>query len=315
MNLIFTSELTKQFGTLTAVDRLNWSVPEGSLCGLLGPNGAGKTTTLKMLLGMIHPTSGSGRVLDLNIENQSLEIRRFAAFVTEDKDLYDSMKVGSLIRFYSSFFPDWSEGAIDEMMKAWNLNVDQRVCDLSRGTRAKLYLALSIARRPRVLMLDEPTEGLDPVGQEEVLELLTHWLTRGQRSAVIASHRLEEIERVCDRVAILNQGRLLLEDDLDQMKSTWKTIEVIGDFVPESPVVQVTKSGMVSRIVTNEYESFLKDLQHKKVTPLHVYDMNLRDIYLASLQKSSHATHGTGDRLEDWLNSTDPISPFSGREK
>ena len=285
MDLIFTNDLTKTFDSAIAVDHLNWSVPEGSICGLLGPNGAGKTTLLKMLLGMSHPTSGSGTVLDLNIKKQSVEIRRLAAFVSDDKGLYESMTVGALIHFYSRFFPDWSYGGIEELTRAWELNVDQKIHTLSKGMRAKLYFAIAVSRKPRLLILDEPTEGLDPVTQEEVLELLTHWLTRGNRSAVIASHRLEEIERICDRVAIMNQGRLLLSGDLDEIKTNWKTLELIGDYVPNETIVHVIRGGMVSRIVTNNYAALANELKQKKVTPLHVYDMNLRDIYLASLRK------------------------------
>jgi ABC-2 type transport system ATP-binding protein len=285
MDLIFTQELTKMFDGVQAVDHLNWSVPEGSLCALLGPNGAGKTTTLKMLLDIAHPTSGSASVLGLDSQTQSLEIRRMVAFVSEDKVLYDSMTVGKVTRYYSSFFADWSEPAMDELLKAWNLPVNQKIRDLSKGMRTKFYLALSLARKPRVLILDEPTEGLDPVSQEEVLKLLTHWLTRGQRSAVIASHRLEEVERISDRVTIINQGKLLLNQDLDELKINWKTIELLGDFSSTANVVQVTKSGMVSRIVTSKFSEFQEELKRQHLTPLHVYDMNLRDIYLAALRK------------------------------
>jgi ABC-2 type transport system ATP-binding protein len=285
MDLIYTKELTKKFKDLQAVDHLNWSVPEGSLCAFLGPNGAGKTTTLKMLLDIAHPTSGSASILGLDSQTQSLEIRRAVAFVSEDKTLYDSMTLATVIRFYSSFYPDWSESAMDELLKAWNLPVDQKIRELSKGMRTKFYLALSLARKPRVLILDEPTEGLDPVSQEEVLKLLTHWLTHGQRSAVIASHRLEEVERIADRVTIINQGKLLLNHDLDELRSNWKTIEFMGDFSSTSNVVQITKSGMVSRIVTSKYPEFQEELKKQHLSPLHVYDMNLRDIYLAALRQ------------------------------
>jgi len=285
MDLINTQELTKRFGNLQAVDHLNWSVPEGSLCALLGPNGAGKTTTLKMLLDMTHPTSGSANVLGFDSQTQAQEIRRSVAFVSEDKALYDSMTVATFIRYYSSFFLDWSDSAMNELLKAWELPVDQKIRELSKGTRTKFYLALSLARKPRVLVLDEPTEGLDPVNQEEVLKLLTHWLTHGQRSAVIASHRLEEVERIADRVTIINQGKLRLNQDLDEVRSNWKTIELIGEFATTSSVVQVTKSGIVSRIVTSNFPEFQQELQKQHITPLHVYDMNLREIYLSALRK------------------------------
>jgi len=285
MNLIFTKDLTKQFESVCAIDHFSWSVPEGSLCGLLGPNGAGKTTLLKILIGMTHPSSGMAEVFNLDAQKQSVEIRKHTAYVADDKGLYESMTVGALIQFYSKFFPDWSEGSIDELIRVWQLNVDQKIRDLSKGMRTKLYFAIAIARKPKLLILDEPTEGLDPVSQEEVLELLTHWLTRGDRSAVIASHRLEEIERVCDRIAVINQGKLLLSGDLDEIKTNWKTLELVGDFSVKDSIVSVVRSGMVSRVVTNDYSAFQSELNEKRIKPLHVFDMNLRDIYLASLRK------------------------------
>ncbi|MCI0416159.1 ABC transporter ATP-binding protein [bacterium] len=288
MDLIRTNDLTKEFATLTAVSHLNWSVPEGSLCGFLGPNGAGKTTTLKMLLGMTHPTSGSAQVLGFDIQAQSLSIREKSAFVSEDKILYDNMTAGKFIRYYSSFYPDWSEKWMDEMLRVWQLPLEQKILHLSKGTRAKLWMAVSMARKPRILFLDEPTEGLDPVSQEDILELLTHWLSQGQRSAVIASHRLEEIERVCDRVAIINRGELLLNEDLEEMRSNWKTIEVMGDFSidpHEEGILNVTRSGLVSRIVSSRFPVLKEKLKKNNLTPLHVYDMNLREIYLSAIRQ------------------------------
>ena len=299
MDLIRTQDLTKQFPDRTAVDHLSWSVPEGSLCGLLGPNGAGKTTTLKMLLGMTHPTTGSAEVLGLDIQTRSVEIRHHAAFVSEDKLLYDNMTAGRFIRFYSSFFPNWSEKLLNEILRVWQLPLAQKIRELSKGTRAKLWLAVSFARNPRILFLDEPTEGLDPVSQEEILGLLTHWLSRGERSAVIASHRLDEIERICDRVTIMNQGKLLLNGDLDEMRRNWKTIEIARDDLADPQaegIVRVTRSGLVSRIVTSDFPAWTERFEKSGQTPLHVYDMNLREIYLAILKKQGGIDY---DSLED----------------
>jgi ABC-2 type transport system ATP-binding protein len=288
MDAIRTENLTKQFDNIIAIDQLNWRVPEGSLCGFLGPNGAGKTTTLKILLGIAFPTSGSARVRDLDASSQSVEIHRLSAYVAEDKVLYDNFKASTFVQYYSSFFPDWSQKIFDEISKAWQFPFEQKIGQLSKGTRAKLWLAVSLARKPALLFLDEPTEGLDPVSQEEILELLTHWLAEGKRTAIIASHRLEEIERVCDRVAILNRGKLLINGDLEDMKQEWKTIEIAGDFTLEPSfegLLHITKSGVVSRIVTSQFSNVMQKLKQSGQTPLHVYDMNLREIYLASLRK------------------------------
>ncbi len=299
MDLIRTQDLTKRFADQTAVDHLSWSVPEGSLCGLLGPNGAGKTTTLKMLLGITRPTSGTAEVLGLDIQNRSVEIRGQVAFVSEDKFLYNDMTVGRLIRFYSSFFPNWSEKLLNEILRVWQLPMEQKIRQLSKGTRAKLWLAVSFASNPRILFLDEPTEGLDPVSQEEILGLLTHWLSRGERSAVIASHRLDEVERICDGVTIMNHGKLLLSGDLDEMRRNWKIIEITGHDASDpyaEGVVDVTRSGLVSRIVTSQFPAWNERFKKTGQTPLHVYDMNLREIYLAAVRKQGGIDY---DSLED----------------
>jgi ABC-2 type transport system ATP-binding protein len=198
------------------------------------------------------------------------------------------MTAGKFIRYYSSFYTDWSEKLINEMVRVWQLPLEQKIRHLSKGTRAKLWLAVSMARKPRLLLLDEPTEGLDPVSQEDILELMTHWLSQGQRSAVIASHRLEEIERICDRVAIISRGELLLNDDLEEMRRNWKTIEIMGDFSPEphaEGVLHVSRSGLVSRIITSRFPVLMDQLKLKNLTPLHVYDMNLREIYLSAIRQ------------------------------
>ena len=169
---IETLNLSKSFGGTAAVRGLNLAVPRGSICGFLGRNGAGKTTALKMLLGMQRPDSGEGRVLGCPIDTAagSLAIRRRAAFVSEGKELYPYMTVEQMIRFTRSFFPGWRHDLERRYRELFDLPPKVGVPALSKGMRTKLFLLLAMARGSELLLLDEPTEGLDPAMIEDVLQ-------------------------------------------------------------------------------------------------------------------------------------------------
>src|SRR5215469_10025082 len=165
---IQTSELTKRFGQFVAVRRLNLSVPLGSISGFLGRNGAGKSTTLKMLMGAVRPSQGAGQIFGLSIDDpvQSVEIRKRVAFVGEDKGLYDYMTVAQIIGFTKSFFLNWRSDLAHNFLRQFPLPFDRKIKKLSKGMRTQLALLLGIARGPEMLVLDEPSEGLDPVAIE-----------------------------------------------------------------------------------------------------------------------------------------------------
>src|SRR5436190_17920746 len=172
--VIETSELRKNYGGAEAVRGLTLQVPAGSIFGFLGKSGAGKTTTIKLLLGMARPTSGRARVLGLPADAQeaSVEIRRRTGFVSEDKDLYDSMTVAEMTRFTASFYPRWRRDLQEKYLRRFELPQERRVKALSRGMRTKLALMLALCRGAELLILDEPTSGLDPAMAEEVLQAL-----------------------------------------------------------------------------------------------------------------------------------------------
>jgi ABC-2 type transport system ATP-binding protein len=300
--MIETSQLTKFFGNSCAVNQIQWTVPAGSICGLLGPNGAGKTTILKMFLGMTQPSSGSATVDRYDIVTDSVPLRKVAAFVPEDKLSYDSMKAGIFLRYYGSFFPDWSEAACQKLVTNWKIPLDQKIGRLSKGMRAKLIFAAAVARKARVLFLDEPTDGLDPASIEELLTVLTSWISIENRTAVIATHRLDETERICDRIAVLNQGKLELSGDLDDLRTNWKWIEVAGN-VPEETIrqwkevhrLEKTVNGIKIMTRSNPRE-VIERLQTYALSPTNIFDMNLREIYLASIQYQG-GIHGSLENL------------------
>ena len=286
-----TQSLTKTFGARRAVSGLTWQVPEGSLCGLLGPNGAGKSTTLKMLLGITHPSGGTARVLGRDARTDSVFIRRSAAFVPEDKIAYDHLTGAEFLRMYGSFFPEWSQEEADRLTREWRIPLDQKFRTLSRGTRSRMLLTAALSRRPRLLLLDEPTEGLDPSASEELLRRLTEWTADEGHTAILATHRLEEVERVCDRIALLAPGNLVLAGNLDDLRSRWKRIDAPGT-APEDEI----RSWKQVRSVVRRRETLVITTQDDPgavIERLHalcgtgagigVSGMNLREIYLAAV--------------------------------
>jgi ABC-2 type transport system ATP-binding protein len=220
--------LVKRYGDVVAVDGARFEVPRGRITGFLGRNGAGKSTTLKMLLGILAPTAGRARVLGRRSDDarEAVELRRRVAYVAEDKGLYAYMTVGELIRFTRSFYDDWHAPHEARLLEQYRLPLDRRVKALSKGMRTKLALLLALARRPELLILDEPTEGLDPAAIEELLAELTGRNAEGT-TVFFSSHQLADVERIADDVVMLDRGKVVLDASMDDVRAHHRAV-IIG---------------------------------------------------------------------------------------
>jgi ABC-2 type transport system ATP-binding protein len=232
--VILTSDLTKSYGGLAAVRSLNLSIQRNCITAFLGQNGAGKSTTIKMLLGMVRPSSGDGVVLGRRIDDaeESRKLRSKVAYVAENKPLYGYMTVEQTIRFVSSFYSDWREHIAKKLLSEYKLPYQQKVRSLSKGMRTKLALLLPFARRPELIILDEPSEGLDPVGIEQLLQTLVSQSADGV-SVFFSSHQIAEVERVADRVYILDKGSLVVNASLDQLRESYRRIDLVFPVPPQ----------------------------------------------------------------------------------
>ena len=209
--VIQTADLTKRFGKNTAVDSLSLAVPEGTVFGFLGRNGAGKTTTIKMLLGLLPRTSGSASVLGLDSARKSLDIKRQVGYVPEQHHMYRWMTVDQLMWFCKAFYPTWDDAECARLLERFKLPGDKKIRQLSRGMIAKTALTLALAHDPKILILDEPTGGLDVIVRREFLESIVRLIQERGKTVFISSHLLADVERVADQVAILREGRGLLK--------------------------------------------------------------------------------------------------------
>jgi ABC-2 type transport system ATP-binding protein len=275
---------------------LNWTVPGGSIYGLLGRNGAGKSTALKMLIGLVLPTSGDASIGGFDMRKDSVKIRRMTGYVPELKTVHRSLTVSGFLRFYGTFFPDWSMDSALNQLEKWRVPVHRRMRKLSKGMNAKVLLAAVLAWRPRLLLLDEPTEGLDPESTEEVLSMLAGRAAEGACTIVISSHRLDEIERICDHVAFLESGGLALAGELDDLRASCKTIEVECSLSLETvrtwgEVHSAMAIGETLRVVTQREPSrVIERLAALRPRRISVHDSNLREIYLSFCSRPNEVT-------------------------
>jgi ABC-2 type transport system ATP-binding protein len=218
--IIEIQKVTRHFGKKVALDDISLSVPRGGVFGLIGGNGAGKTTLIKHILGMLKPQIGSVAVFGLDpVQNPVGTLGRIG-YLSEDRDLPNWMRVGELLRYTQAFFPNWDPKFAEELRQSFELDPNTRVPHLSRGQRARVGLLLALAHRPELLVLDEPSSGLDPVVRRDILGAIIRTIAEEGRTVLFSSHLLDEVERVADRVAIIHQGRILLTSTMDQIKDT-----------------------------------------------------------------------------------------------
>jgi ABC-2 type transport system ATP-binding protein len=291
---IRTHDLTKSYGGLTAVRGLNLSVAPKRITAFLGQNGAGKSTTIKMLLGMTRPTSGDGTVLGKRITDpaENRELRGKVAYVAEDKPLYGYMTVEQTILFASSFYSDWRPDEAIRLRSEYSLPPQQKVKSLSKGMRTKLALLLAFARRPELLILDEPSEGLDPVAIEHLLQTLVRRAAEGV-AVFFSSHQISEVERVADHVCILEKGCLLVDASLDHLRQFYRRIELVFPFPPPEREFRITgveriqtKGHQMSVFASSNAEDVVERAHNLNAVSVEVAPVGLRDIFLETVKEN-----------------------------
>ena len=289
---IETHSLHKHYGALHAVDGLDLHVPRGSIYGFLGRNGAGKTTTIRMLAGLAHPTGGEMRVLDLSPRTQRVAMLERTGFMI-DRMLLPSMTGHELVRFNRGFFRRWNDALASKYADALEIPMTQKFRKLSTGNQTKLCLLLALAQGAELLILDEPTAGLDPVVTDQLLRALIDDFANEGRTLFLSSHHLSEIERVADWVGIIDHGKLLLEAGLDDLRANFRRVRVVGENLPtasrreifKTKVGEGTGEGTTEYIVRADPEAFIAELRSEGATVLDVTPMNLSEIFLEVVGK------------------------------
>ena len=239
-NAIEIRQLKKIYPNFT-LGPLDLTVPRGAIYGLIGPNGAGKTTAIDLIFGMGKNDAGEIRVLGFDHRREEVELKRRAAYVSPDLNFAVWGKVGKAIRFVRGFYPEWDEAYCAQLMKSFHLDAGEKIATLSFGAKTKLSLLLALSRQPQVLILDEPTTGLDAVSKQEVFGELLKAVENGERTVLISSHGLTDIERFADHIGMIKNGKLLLEGRTDEIVDRFR----LAEFFTENGTEFLNRDGLI----------------------------------------------------------------------
>jgi ABC-2 type transport system ATP-binding protein len=285
-DVIVTQNLTKYYDAHCAVDSLNLRVAQGTVYGLLGRNGAGKTTAIKMLLGMAHPSYGHAELFGEDATRLRPETRSRIAYLAEGHPLYRWMTIGQAVRFTRAFYERWDQHLLEQILDHFELSPKRRIRRLSRGQQAQVALALAVSSDPELLILDDPTLGLDTVVRRDFLESLIQIIQRRGRTILFSSHILGDVERVADRIGILVDGVLRVDCPTDHFKDSIR--RVLLEFDGEPPELPPVPRLVNSRRVGNKLELVVVGFngEHRllfdslKPRGMEVIDFNLEDAFI-----------------------------------
>lgn len=280
---------------------LNLRVPYGSIYGFLGPNGSGKTTTIRLFTGMHRALSGGMNVLGHDIPKESARAMARTGYVPERPHLYPQLTVAESLRYHASFYPTWDEEWAQELRGRMQLDEDQRIARLSKGETGKLLIILALAQKPELLVLDEPTDGLDPIVRRDVLVAVLDYVSMTGATVFISSHLVHELERICDWVGVLDDGELVAELPMQSFKNGIKRIRVndAPAMAGDTPFVLLSRTsseGLGSGeiwIVRGWQQPMTQYFEGVGATVREVIDLDLEEGFV-ELLRSSRPNHNQG---------------------
>ena len=267
---------------------LTLAVEPGQVVGLVGPNGAGKSTTIRILMGMTRQDRGEVRVLGRSMPREQALAKRDVGFVSEDMRLYGSQTLAWHMRLVASIYGAWDAAYADTLLKRFYLRADRTIKGLSHGERVKATLLLTLARRPRLLLLDEPTTGLDPVARHEILAELMDVMRDERRAILFSSHNTQDVEQISDRIVFLDRGRIVEASDKETFLDRWRRLHL--EVAPEAGlpavegIVATTVNGRIAVVTTNAYTPDLEAVYERAGARVcDVQRMTLEEIFVATV--------------------------------
>ena len=290
---IETRGLVKRYRSIDAVNGLNLSVPKGAIYTLVGRNGSGKTTTIRMLLDLARPDSGTAHVLGMDSHAERTKVLERVGYVS-DRPLLGGWTGEQLVRFNRGFYPRWSDELAARYVRVFDIPMKQSFRNLSRGNQTKMWLLLALAQQPDVLILDEPTAGLDPVVTDQLLRVLVEDVAAEGRTVFMSSHHLSEVERIADWVGMIDKGKLLLEAPMEELRAKFRRIQVAGvaETAPTAAMRVRRSGGSTEYVVRDGAEEFVDSLEREGATVLQSSPMNLSEIFLECLDAESKDLEG-----------------------
>ena len=273
------------------LDGISLELAPGQIMGLVGPNGAGKSTTIRILMGLIRPEAGEVRVLGQPMPEAQALAKRDIGYVSDDMRLFANATLAWHMQFIASIYPGWDVNYAAELLKRFNLQPAQLIKGLSHGEHSKALLLLVLARRPKLLILDEPTTGLDPVARHEVLAELMDVLQDDSRSILFSSHNTADVERISDTITFIDRGRIVDSRDKETFLERWRRLHLQTNGHTELPrlpsVIDVSTSGKLATVTTSHYTPELHALYERAGAVVHeVQRMTLEEIFVANVMNS-----------------------------
>lgn len=303
---IETRELEWRAGKSFALQQLSLHVPAGAIYGFLGPNGSGKTTTIRLLLGLLRPSAGGIRLLGHDIPGALHLALLRTGYVPERPQLYPSLTVAESVRYHAAFYPSWDATWAADLQRRFGLEADRVVGRLSKGEMGKLMILLALAQSPELLVLDEPTDGLDPVVRREVLTALLDYVAARQATVFISSHLVHEQERICDWVGVLDDGRMVAELPMSEFRAGIKRLRVRGaaSALPALPfrvLARRTVLGNDEEWVVRDWRQDMRGAVEALVTGAtlrEVEDLDLEDSFVELLSAARDSAPSGNDGQE-----------------
>jgi ABC-2 type transport system ATP-binding protein len=273
------------------LDKIDLELQQGQIMGLIGPNGAGKSTTIRILLGLIHQDHGDVQVLGHRMPAEQITAKWDIGFASEDMRLYDFATLAWHMSFVRSIYPKWDEQYAQLLLKRFGLNAEQRIKGLSHGQRVKAVLLLVLARRPRLLVLDEPTTGLDPVARHEVLKELSAVMKDEGRSILFSSHNTHDIEQISDQITFIDRGRIIDSLDKETYLDRWRRLRLevpSGIELPALPgIINIQQDGRLAVATANEFVPDLANAYENTGARIQsIETMTLEEIFVANVEHS-----------------------------
>jgi len=287
--MIEVGSLDKRFGSYKVLDALDIHVKESSVYGLLGPNGAGKTTLIKHLAGIYRQDSGTVKIGGEPVYENS-DVKSSVAYISDDLYFFSQYSIDEMAKFYSSLYPRWNWERYTQLSQVFPIDRKKRITRLSKGMQKQVAFWLSISTMPKVMLLDEPVDGLDPVMRKKVWNLILQDVAEHQTTVMVSSHNLRELEDVCDHVGILHNGKIIVERELDNMKSDIHKLQVAfssgipDNFLQEEEILhQIQNGSVLLMIIKGQREKITSKVHAANPIIFDILPLTLEEIFIYEL--------------------------------
>jgi ABC-2 type transport system ATP-binding protein len=273
------------------LDNIHLAMPPGQIMGLIGPNGAGKSTTIRIIMGLVQQDCGEVRVLGHRMPAEQIAAKWDIGFASEDMRLYEGVTLEWHMNFIRSIYPNWDTPYAQLLLKRFGLRAEQKIKGFSHGQRVKATLLLVLARRPRLLVLDEPTTGLDPVARHEILRELTAVMTDEGRSILFSSHNTQDVEQISDQITFIDRGRIIDSMDKEAYLDRWRRLRLevpLGIALPALPgIIGIRQDGRLAVATANAFAADMASAYESSGARVKsIETMTLEEIFVANVERS-----------------------------